>query len=530
MSGFYKGKESEVMENVAEINDDEKYLPKNPWLCNLPVLMAVIVFVLDGTIANVALPHMAGSFSATRDESMWILTSYLIASGIVIPSVGFFSKFFGRKNFYVISILLFTLASMFCGMAQNLGQMVAFRILQGAGGGGIVPLSQAIMMESFPKNKRGMAMAIFGMGVIIAPIIGPVLGGWITDNWSWPWIFFINVPLGCFAAILASKLLFNPPYSRRQKGVKLDGMGFLFLILWLCCLQIFFDKGNNADWFNATWIRWIFSLSMLSMICFFLSQWKRKETLIDLSVFKDKHFVVGTFIQVIMQAVLYASIAILPQFLQSMMGYTAFLSGCSMMPRGLGSLTATIICAFIADRVDKRILVAIGLCFLGGAGLFFGFLNLQIANINIMIPNYFMGFGLGLSMVPIINLSMDTLTNQQMTNAAGIQNLLKNIGGAIGTSLVATMLTRFAQIHQFMMVGNLSEMNPNYIERIQATAGALAQHTHISVAQYMAQYSLYGQLIKQSTLWAFMDAFRIFGAMCLLLIPLLLLFDKKKHA
>ena len=514
---------------TAEIIDDEKYLPKNPWVCNIPVMIAVIVFVLDGTIANVALPHMAGGFSATRDESMWILTSYLISSGIVIPSVDFFSKFFGRKNFYVISILLFTFASLLCGMAQNLGQMVFFRILQGAGGGGIVPLSQAIMMESFPKSRRGTAMAVFGMGVIIAPIVGPVLGGWITDNWTWPWIFFINVPLGCIAAVAASKLLFNPPYSRRQKGVKMDVFGFALLIIWLCSLQVFFDKGNNADWFNAAWIRWIFSLSMLAMIAFFISQWKRKNTLLDLSVFKDKNFVIGTFIQVIMQSVLFASIAILPQFLQSMMGYTAYLSGLSMMPRGLGSLSAIIICAFIADRVDKRALVAIGLCSLGCAGLCFGFLNLQISSINIMIPNYFMGFGLGLSMVPIINLSLDTISNQQMTNASGIQNLLKNIGGAIGTSLVATMLTRFAQVHQFMMVGNLNELNPAYIERLKATAGALSQYTHSSVATYMAQYSMYGQLIKQSTLWAFMDAFRIFGLMCLIIIPLLLLLEHKKH-
>ena len=196
--------------------DDEKYLPEHPWICCMPILLAVFVYVMDGTIANVALPHMAGSFSATRDESMWILTSYLISSGIVIPSVDFFSKLFGRKNFYVISVLLFAVASFLCGTATSLGQMVFYRVLQGAGGGGIVPLSQAIMMESFPKERRGTAMAIFGMGVILAPITGPMLGGWITDNWSWPWIFFINVPLGCVAAILSKKLLFDPPYAHRQ--------------------------------------------------------------------------------------------------------------------------------------------------------------------------------------------------------------------------------------------------------------------------------------------------------------------------
>ena len=516
----------EIKVNAVQPDDENKYLPDNPWISAVPTLLAVFIYVIDGTIANVALPYMAGSFSATRDESIWILTSYLIASGIIIPSVGFFSKFLGRKNFYVISILLFTIASMLCGMARNLGEMVLFRFLQGAGGGGILPISQAIMMESFPKEKRGMAMSVFGLGIIIAPITGPVLGGWITDNWSWPWIFFINVPFGCVAAILAHKLLFNPPYAQRQKGVKIDSLGFFFLTIWLLCLQVFFDKGNNADWFNATWICWLFGVSCVAGICFFVSQIVRKDTLVDLSVCKDKNFVVGTFIQVVMQAVLYASLAILPQFLQSMMGYTAFLSGYSMMPRGLGSMTAMVICAFIADKVDKRILVGVGLTLLGFAGLFFGFLNLQIASMNIMIPNYIMGLGMGLAMVPIINLSMETLTNEQMTNATGLQNLLKNIGSAIGTSLVATMLTRFSQVHQYMMVGHLSELNEAFIERVQSTAAMLSQYTSTSMAHYMAQYSQYGELVTQSTLWAFMDSFRIFGLLCIVLIPLLLLFKR----
>ena len=371
----------EIKENLALADDDEKYLPKNPWISAVPTLLAVFIYVIDGTIANVALPHMAGSFSATRDESMWILTSYLIASGIIIPSVDFFSKFFGRKNFFIISILLFTIASMLCGMAKNLGEMVIFRILQGAGGGGIVPISQALMMESFPKEKRGTAMAVFGMGVIIAPIVGPVLGGWITDNWSWPWIFFINVPFGCLAAILSKKMLFNPPYSQRQKDVKMDGLGFFFLTIWLLCLQVFFDKGNNADWFNATWICWIFGISCTAGICFFTSQIVRKDTLVDLSVFKDRNFIIGTIIQVIMQAVLYSTLAILHQFLQSMMGYTAFLSGATMMPRGFGSMLAMVMTATLSNRIDNRLMVVAGLTLIGCAGLAFGMLNLSLIHI-----------------------------------------------------------------------------------------------------------------------------------------------------
>lgn len=507
----------------------EEWKPKiNPWIMIIPVMLAVFIYVLDGTIGNVALPHMAGSFSATRDESMWILTSYLIAAGIVIPAVDFFSKLCGRKNFFIISILMFTIASMLCGMAKNIEFMIFARILQGFGGGGILPISQAIIIESFTKEQRGAAMSVFGMGVILAPIIGPVLGGWITDNWTWPWIFYINVPFGCIAALLSKKLIEDPPYAKRQHSVKIDGKGFFYLTIWLVTLQTVLDKGNNADWFNATWICWTFGVSVVACILFFHSQLTNKDSLVDLSVFKDRNFSAGTIIQVVIQAVLYASLAILPQFLQSMMGYTAFLSGATMMPRGFGSMLSMLITGTLSNKIDNRLFVMLGLALIGGSSLVFGSLNLQISNMNIAIPNFFMGMGMGLSMVPIMNLSVDTLKNEQMTNATGIQNLLKNIGSAIGTSLVATMLTRFAQVHQYMLVGKMSELNPAFIERVQTTAGALSAYTEHSVAQYMAQYSCYGQLVKQSTLWAFIDSFRIFGVLCLAVIPLLLLMKKIK--
>ena len=508
----------------------EEWKPKiNPWVMIIPVMLAVFIYVLDGTIGNVALPHMAGSFSATRDESMWILTSYLIAAGIVIPAVDFFSKLCGRKNFFIISILMFTIASMLCGMAKNIEFMIFARILQGFGGGGILPISQAIIIESFTKEQRGAAMSVFGMGVILAPIIGPVLGGWITDNWTWPWIFYINVPFGCIAALLSKKLIEDPPYAKRQHNVKIDGKGFFYLTIWLVTLQTVLDKGNNADWFNATWICWTFGVSVVACILFFHSQLTNKDSLVDLSVFKDRNFSAGTIIQVVIQAVLYASLAILPQFLQSMMGYTAFLSGATMMPRGFGSMLSMLITGTLSNKIDNRLFVMLGLALIGGSSLVFGSLNLQISNMNIAIPNFFMGMGMGLSMIPIMNLSVDTLKNEQMTNATGIQNLLKNIGSAIGTSLVATMLTRFAQVHQYMLVGKMSELNPVFIERVQTTAGALSAYTEHSVAQYMAQYSYYGQLVKQSTLWAFIDSFRIFGVLCLAVIPLLLLMKKIKN-
>lgn len=334
----------------------------------------------------------------------------MIAGGIVIPTVGWFSKLMGRKNFFMFSIFLFALASMLCGMAKNIEFMIFARILQGFGGGGILPLGQAILLEGFPKEKRGLAMSVFGLGVILAPIIGPVLGGWITDNWSWPWIFYINVPFGCLAVMLSKKLLYDPPYARRQKGVKIDKMGFLTLTLWLVSLQVVLDKGNNADWFNAPWICWTFAFSVIAGICFFISQMKNKDSLVDLSVFKDKNFFTGTIIQIVMQGVLYASLAILPQFLQNMLGYTAFLSGATMMPRGIGALISIAICSVLADRINKKFLVGTGLVLLGVSTFIFGSLNLQISNINIVIPNFIMGMGMGLSMIPIIAISVETLS------------------------------------------------------------------------------------------------------------------------
>lgn len=507
----------------------DETIQRSPWITAIPLMLATFIYVLDGTIANVALPHMAGTFSATRDESLWILTSYMIAGGIVIPTVGWFSKLMGRKNFFMFSIFLFSFASLLCGMAKNIEFMIFARILQGFGGGGILPLGQAILLEGFPKEKRGLAMSVFGFGVIVAPIIGPVLGGWITDNWSWPWIFFINVPFGCLAVLLSKQLLYDPPYARRQKGVKVDGVGFFTLAFWLITLQIVLDKGNNADWFNATWICWTFAVSVVFGIAFFLSQLFNKDSLVDLSVFKDKNYSAGTIIQIVIQAVLYASLAILPQFLQSMLGYTAFLSGATMMPRGFGALISIAICSVLADRVNKKFLVITGLMLLGVSTFIFGSLNLQISSINIVVPNFIMGMGMSLTMIPIIAISVETLSNEQMTNATGLQNLLKNIGSAIGTSVVGTMLTRFAQVHQYMLVGNLSELNDNFIIRLKNTMGALMQYQAPDIAGHMAQYQMYRQLIQQSTLMAFMDAFRIFGVLCIVVIPLLFFCKTTSH-
>lgn len=500
----------------------------NPWLACLPTMAAAFMFVLDETIANVALPHMAGSFSVSREESMWILTFYLIASGIVIPMVSWFSKALGRKNFFMFSIILFTVASGLCGISKNLESMILSRILQGIGGGGLLPISQAILLENFKPQERGKAMAMFGLVIVMAPIIGPVIGGWITENWSWPFIYFINIPIGIVALLLAKIFIYDPPYAQKQQNVKADGIGFFLLSVWLLTLQVVLDKGNNADWFNAPWICWLSAISILTGSLFLISQIINKEALVDLSVFKDKNFLIGTLVQVVMQAVLLGSLAILPQFLQSLMGYDAFKSGLSMMPRGLGALCAIIICGSVSNLVDNRLLVMLGLGCIAGGSWLLGELNLQISVVNIGFPNFLFGVGLGLAMIPIITLSVATLKNEQMTNASGLQNLLKNIGGAFGTSIVATLLSRGAQKHQFMLIEHLTDAAQPYVERIQAMSSVFMNTTDPHTALYMGQHTVYQLLRQQANLAAFIDAFRFFAVASAIVIPLILLLDNLK--
>ena len=509
----------------------QEWTPKhNPWIICIPLMVAAFMFVLDETIANVALPYMAGSFSVSRQESTWILTSYLIASGIVIPSVDFFCKLMGRKNFFIFSVALFTISSFLCGIAHSLPMMVITRVLQGFGGGALLPLAQAITLEMWPVEKRAQSMALFGLVVVIAPIIGPVLGGWITTNWSWPYIYFINIPIGIGAIYLSKRLLEDPPYARKQENVQMDSMGFYMLIGWLTCMQIVLDKGNDADWFGSAWVCWLTFFAVLFMVIFFVIQIKKKDSLIDITVFKDGNFFFGTIVQVVMQGVLLASLAILPQFLQGLMGYDAYLSGLAMMPRGIGAMTTVVFIGTIGSKINAKLLVIIGLTLLSASSFMLCHLNLHISTMNIAIPNFIMGIGMAMCMVPIITLSTMTLSKEQMTNASGVQNLLKNLGGAIGTSIVTTLISRKAQVHQNYLVDNLHMLNDNFIERVSAYQGVFSQFIDSISANYMSQALLYKQMLQQANMGAFKDTFEFCAVSCVVIIPLVFLIKGIKKA
>lgn len=513
----------------ATLNISQEWSPSaNPWLIALSVMLATFMVVLDTSVANVALPHMAGTFSATSDEATWILTSYLIATGIILPSTAWFSSFFGRKGFLIICIILFTIASACCGLATNLDMMLVARVFQGLGGGALIPISQAILLESFPREKRGISMAIFGFGVVLAPVIGPSLGGWITDNFNWSWIFFINIPIGIIATIMCSIFLEDPPYIKKGTIQKIDYIGFIALIVWLVTLQLVLDNGQKMNWLESSWIRWNAITSLIAMTFFFVWETHFEDSIIDLKVFKDINFTIGTILSAVVNAVLYATLAMLPLFLETLLGYTAYDSGMAITPRGMGCILTIALAGYLSSKIDNRLIILVGLFLLGLSCFMFGDLNLTISMYNIIFPNIICGFALGLIFIPLATLSFNTLNNAQIGNATGLQNLLKNIGGAIGVSLVSTLLSRNAQIHQANMVSHLNVYNHVFQAKFTAIKHALSIYMSPVVASHKANYFLYGSLREQAGLWAYIDNFRFFGMLSLLLIPAVFLFSKIK--
>jgi len=500
----------------------------NIWLITIAVMLSTFVVALDGSIANVALPQMAGSFSATQDESLWIITSYLVANGVVLPATAWFSSIFGRKSFLIICIIVFGTASFLCGISTSMDMIILFRILQGFGGGALVPISQAILLESFPKEKHALANSIFGLGVILAPVMGPVLGGWLTDTYSWNWIFFINIPICIIALIMSQIFIEDPPYMQKKGMQKIDYLGFAALTLWLITLQVALDNGQKSDWFGSSWVCWTSLTSAISLTVLVFWELKCKKPLFDLKVFKNRNFTLGTTIFTIIIAVLYASMVILPLFLQSLLGYSSYHSGIAASPMGVGSLIAIIFTGVLANRIDLRKQVALGLILMGLSCYMFGNLNLDISINNIILPNIIFGAGVALALVPLTTLIFSTLKNEEMTNAAGLQNLLKNVGGAVGTSLVSTMISRFSQVHQFEMVKQLSSQNPAFLSRYSDTMHFLSGYMNPVIAATKANYLMYVNLIKQSYLCAYMDCYRTYALIVIILIPTVFLITKIK--
>ena len=501
----------------------------NPWIVAIAVMFATFMEVLDTTVVNVSLPHIGSTMSATTDEATWVLTSYLVANAIILPMTGWLASRFGRKRLLMLSTVGFTIASGLCGLAPNLASLVIFRIVQGLTGGALQPLSQAVLLESFKPEDRGKAMGFWGLGIVVAPILGPVLGGWLTENYDWRWVFYINIPVGAMSIFMIQRYVFDPTYLRREsKGIDYWGMGML--VLGIGALQFVLDKGQTEDWFESNLIMTLSVISAVSLAALiYYELFGTSEPIVDLRVFKNRTYATGVFLMTVVGFVLYGSMVLLPVMLQTLFGYSSLEAGKAMAPRGVGSLIMMPMVGMLTSKIDARKLLALGL-FIGGITMIWlGQLNLDAGYWDIFWPQLLQGAGLSLLFVPLTTVSMATIAPERMGYATSLFNLMRNIGGGVGIAITGTMLARQRQSFSAMMGERLTIYDPATQTMLsQLKAGFIAAGADAATATNRAYYALSGMLQRQAAMVSFVTIFRGLGFLFLILIPLVLLMRRPR--
>jgi DHA2 family multidrug resistance protein len=517
---------------TATLDQAEAWRPAvNPWVIALAVTLATFMEVLDTSIANVALPHIAGSLSAGQDESTWVLTSYLVSNAIVLPLSGWLSSIIGRKNFYMGCVALFTISSFLCGLAPNLAVLIVCRILQGAGGGGLQPSEQAILADTFPPAKRGMAFAVYGMAVVTAPAIGPTLGGWITDNFSWRWIFFINIPVGILSLLLTSRLIQDPPYFRRRKlkETHIDYVGLGFVALGLGTLQVVLDKGQRDDWFESHFITILTIIAVASLIFLVIWEWRNKDPIIDLHLFRDRTFGVSNLLMFMLGFALLGSTLLLPLFSQTLLGYTAQQAGLALMPGGFAIILLLPLVGFLLSRYTPRYLLLFGLVVLSFSLFHMTRFDLNIDFRTVANARVLQAVGMAFLFVPINTAAYAFLPRDKNNAASGLMNLARNMGGSVGISVVTTMLDRRTQMHLSDLASNLSPTNPAFLATLQGATRAMQAHGASAAGAAQQAYALVqGTVQRQAVMLSYIDCFWFLGVAILCMVPTVFLMKKSK--
>ncbi len=529
----------------AETLADRNWQPRaNRWAIALTVTLATFMEVLDSSIANVALPHIAGSLGASQDEATWVLTSYLVSNAVILPASAYLTTFIGRKKFYMICVVLFGISSMLCGLAPSLGMLVFFRVLQGAGGGGLAPSEQAILADTFTPKQRGQAFALYGLAVVVAPAIGPTLGGWITDNYDWRWIFFINVPIALLSLFLTNRLVEDPPHIKREvaeaarKGLNLDFFGFGLLASGFGSLEFVLDKGQEDDWFGSHIIVFFTVLcvvSLVTLIVWELYQLKMKHRpILNLTLFRRKTFAIPFVLMFVLGFSLYGTTVLIPQMVQTLFGYTAELAGLVISPGGVCIMFMMPVVGFLVGRTDPRYLICYGFFILSTSLIFMHGLSLNSSFTQIMWLRVYQASGLAFLFIPINTITYTGVPREQNNDVSGLTNLARNIGGSVGTAFVATMLARGTQRHEATMVRNLTPGNYNFENRVaqmkQYFGGHSTGNPLTGPGSHTAQAYIYQQLHRQSSMLSYMDIVSVFAVFCACMIPLVILIGKIKPA
>ncbi len=495
----------------------------SPWVVTCSVMLPTFMEILDTTVVNVSIPHIAGNLAASLDEGTWAITSYLVANAIILPMSGWLANQVGRRRLLIGCVAGFTLTSLCCGLAGSLPWLIVFRVLQGLSGGGMQPLAQAILLEAFPPEKRGTAMAAYGLGVILAPILGPTLGGWITDNYSWRWIFYLNLPVGAVSLALLHTFVFDPPYIRRRAG-GIDYWGIGFLALGFGTLQVVLDTGQRKDWFESNYIRFWALLCVAGLVLLVWRELKIRHPVVDLRALADRCFSAGVFLIFLLGFVLYASLVLLPIYVQTLLGYPALEAGLALSPRGLGSLFTMPLVGFLTNKVDARKLLAFGLL-LGAITMFdLSHLSLNAGYWDIFWPQLLQGTALSFLFIPLMAASMARIPQEKMGNATSIFNLVRNIGGSFGIALMTTFLARRGQLHQNHLVSRLTAGD---VDTERTLAGMRAWFELHGADAYTASRralgALYGMMQRHAAMLAFVEAFWIMGVIFLAMVPFVLL-------
>jgi DHA2 family multidrug resistance protein len=495
----------------------EPWRPKfNPWLIAVVVALAAFMEVLDTSIANVALPYMAGSLGASNDQSTWVLTSYLVSNAIVLPISGWFSSVLGRKRFFMVCLVIFTLSSLLCGIAPSLSAIIFFRVLQGAGGGGLQPLAQAILADSFPPEKRGLAFALYGVTAVVAPTIGPTLGGWITDNYTWRWIFFINLPVGILTLFLIYRLVEDPPWVKRAKnaGIKIDYIGVALLTLGVGALQIMLDKGQEDDWFGSHFILTLAIIAGVCLVSLVVWEWFQKNPIIEVGLFRNLNFLGASAMMFMLGVMLFSTLVMMPLFLQTLLGYTSESAGLVLSGGGLLLLVLMPVVGTLASKVQARYLIGFGWLTLSIA-LFYSTRRLDL-DISFGFASFLrvtQVFGLGFLFVPINLVGYVGMPLEKSSSVAGLINFMRNMGSSVGTSMVTTLLARRSQVHQNYLVAHAGPGQPSFT---QATAALAARLTvsgfDAELAARKAYSLLYQGLVGQASTLAYLDTYGLLAA------------------
>jgi DHA2 family multidrug resistance protein len=488
------------------------------WLPAIAVMASAAMEMLDTTVVNVSLRHIAGSLSATVDEATWVLTSYIVAAAIVLPISGWLASYFGRKRLLMTVVTGFTLSSLLCGVAPTLEWLIFFRIVQGITGGGLVPLSQAVLLEAFPVEERGKAMAFWGLGMIALPILGPTIGGWLTDNYSWRWVFYVNLPVGVASLVMMHYFITDPPYIRRvSRHVDVWGLGLL--AAGMGAFQIMLDKGQEDDWFSSRFIATLLVIAIVGLSSFVIRELKVREPIVDFHLFRHATFTTGTFIGGVLGFVLYGSLVLLPLFMQELLGFSALNAGLWTSPRGIGTVVFLPITGMLLGRRwDPRILLMSGLILASVAFFGYGGLDLSAGGTDFLWPQIIQGAGLAMVFIPLTTTAMDPIPLEAMGFATALYSLIRNMGSSMGISFVTTELARRSQMHQARLVEGVTAYSPAAQQAMRSLGRMFGGDGGDGSRRAMGV--IYGETVRQATVMSFLDLFHLLGILFLLMIPL----------